>query len=175
VDQTDQSIILIKGVEVNAFFNFLLNCKSIVPPTGPFAGIPPTLLAPVAFFGATLSLLKVRENKMHSDGNDYFSIDLAGPILPSTIHNIFNINSVDYSLTMTFTDVEPTRTFSKADRINKEDGKEEKGTAIFGKENLSDCGLNPKVLNSFCSGDVEIVNNVECLKYSGETQKFTWS
>ncbi|XP_066249402.1 protein downstream neighbor of son homolog [Euwallacea similis] len=174
VDRTDQSLILIKGMEVNAFFNFLLNCKSTIPSTGPLAGVPPTLLSPVAFCGATLNALKVRENKMHSEGNDYFSIELTGPVLPSTVHNIFNTNSHEHSVTMTFSDVESTRSFSQGDMVNPKKGNvEERGSAIFGKENLKDCGLSLKVLNSFCSRDA--VSNLECLKYSGETGKFTWS
>lgn len=49
------------GVEVQALFNWLINCRSAVSNTGPHAGIPPTLLAPVAFSGATLTPLKVRK------------------------------------------------------------------------------------------------------------------
>lgn len=48
------------GVEAQALFNWLINCRSAVSNTGPHAGIPPTLLAPVAFTGATLMPLKVR-------------------------------------------------------------------------------------------------------------------
>lgn len=48
------------GVEAQALFNWLINCRSTVSNTGPHAGIPPTLLAPVAFTGATLTPLKVR-------------------------------------------------------------------------------------------------------------------
>lgn len=172
MDSSHQSLILIEGVEVNSFFNFLLNCKSTIAVTGLFAGIPPTLLAPVAFFGATLNALTVRESKMHSAGNDYYAIELTGPILPTTVHNILNINPANHSITMTFNDLESTRGFSKVSRAQVED---EKGTAIFDKENLSDCGLNPTVLSGFCSADPQIVTNIECLKYSGETETFTWS
>lgn len=175
VDSSDQSLILIKGVEVNAFFNFLINCKSAISPTGPLAGVPPTLLAPVSFHGATLNALKVRENKIHSDGCDYYSLELTGPILPSTIHNIFNINNSEHSVTVTFSDLESTRGYSKVIRTSEKKSDIEQGTTIFGKENLSDCGLNYKVLKRFCSADPEIVGNVECLKYSGDTKSFTWT
>ncbi|KAL1501025.1 hypothetical protein ABEB36_006430 [Hypothenemus hampei] len=168
LDRTDQSLILIKGVEVNAFFNFLLNCKSTISPTGILAGIPPTLLAPVAFYGATLVSLKVQENRIRSDTNEFYSIDLIGPIMPCTIQNIFNINSSDRSLTMTFTDLESTRSFSKVPTQSD-------GNDIFGKENLSDCGLNDLVLNRLCSNDSSSIRNVECLKYSGESKRFSWS
>nr|CAD7395270.1 unnamed protein product [Timema cristinae] len=62
VDQTRESLIYVEGVEVQALFNFLMNCKSSVATSGFLAGIPPTLLAPVAFHGATLKPLKVRQS-----------------------------------------------------------------------------------------------------------------
>jgi len=61
LDKTPESLIQVEGVETQALYNFLLNCKSCVATTGPLAGVPPTLLAPVAFHGATLKTLKVRE------------------------------------------------------------------------------------------------------------------
>ena len=48
-----------EGTNVFALFNFLLNSKSVIPATGAYAGVPPTLLAPVAFQGATLRNLEV--------------------------------------------------------------------------------------------------------------------
>lgn len=51
---------VVTGVEAQALFNWLINCRSTVSNTGPHAGIPPTLLAPVAFTGATLTPLKVK-------------------------------------------------------------------------------------------------------------------
>jgi hypothetical protein len=59
VDRTPESLIYVEGVEAQALFNFLMNCKSSTASTGPLAGVPPTLLAPVAFHGATLKPLKV--------------------------------------------------------------------------------------------------------------------
>lgn len=59
VDSAAESLLLVRGADAQALFNFLLNCKSIVSPTGPLAGVPPTLLAPIAFHGGTLQSLKV--------------------------------------------------------------------------------------------------------------------
>lgn len=59
VDNLRQSLVFVKGVEAQALFNFLINCKSAIAGTGALAGIPPTLLAPTAFHGATLKPLKV--------------------------------------------------------------------------------------------------------------------
>ena len=59
IDESTESLVFVEGVEAQALFNFLVNCKSITATSGSFAGIPPTLLSPVAFTGATLTPLKV--------------------------------------------------------------------------------------------------------------------
>ena len=51
---------MIEGSEVQAFFNFLLNCSSCTAMSGTQAGLPPTILSPKPFKGATLKNLKVR-------------------------------------------------------------------------------------------------------------------
>ena len=53
------SLILIEDTETQGLFNWLMNSKLCLSNTGPLAGIPPTLLSPVAFHGATLRPLKV--------------------------------------------------------------------------------------------------------------------
>ncbi|EEZ98590.1 protein downstream neighbor of son homolog [Tribolium castaneum] len=171
VDNSEQSLVLIEGVEVHALYNFLINCKSATSLTGPLAGIPPTLLAPVAFNGATLRALKVRESKVHVDNSYYHSLEISGPILPSTIHNLFSINQSDHSMSATFVNVASTLPFSKV--LSNED-QDAKRNFIFDKENLSDCGLSRKILGQFCKADV-CVTNVECLKYSGDNKTYTWT
>ncbi|KAG5890557.1 hypothetical protein JTB14_028308 [Gonioctena quinquepunctata] len=175
IDNSEQSLVMVEGVEVHALYNFLINCKSATATTGPLAGIPPTLLAPVAFYGASLNSLKVRENKVHLDDADYYSIELSGPILPSTIHNLFAINCPEHSLTATFNNIKSTECFSKLENSVRKSDIENKGSVVFGKENLSDCGLLPKVLKHFCEPDKNYVTNVECLKYTSENQTYTWS
>lgn len=59
IDSSEESLLLIEGVNIQAFFNVLLNFKSCIPSTGAFAGVPPTLLSPVAFSLATLKSCKV--------------------------------------------------------------------------------------------------------------------
>lgn len=58
-DKNDDSLVVVDGGEVHALFNFLINCKSAIATTGPLAGIPPTLISPVAFTGGSLLPLKV--------------------------------------------------------------------------------------------------------------------
>ncbi|KAL3276658.1 hypothetical protein HHI36_012028 [Cryptolaemus montrouzieri] len=172
VDNSEQSLVLIEGTEVHSFYNFLLNCKSAVATTGPLAGVPPTLIAPVAFNGATLNSLKVRENKVKVDDVNYYSLELCGPILPTIMHNLFNIHPPEHSLTATFHNLNSTIPFSKTqpDEDNKNNG-----GIVFVKENLSDCGLNEKVLEHFCMTDFNYVATVECVKYDSESKSYTWT
>ncbi|CAG9861454.1 unnamed protein product [Phyllotreta striolata] len=174
VDNSEESLVMIEGAEVHSFYNFLLNCKSLIPFTGPLAGVPPTLLAPVAFQGSTLSSLKIRENKVFKDNINYYSVELSGPILPNMMHTLFALSQPEHSLTATFNNIASTGCFSK---LKNDKGKTdvEQGTAVFGKENLSDCGLLPVVLKHFCDPDTSYISNVECVKYSSENKTFTWS
>jgi hypothetical protein len=48
-----------EGTSVHGLFNFLLNCRSCVATSGPQAGVPPTILSPTTFKGATLKPQKV--------------------------------------------------------------------------------------------------------------------
>lgn len=84
-DFSDHSIALIEGVECQAFFNFLLNSKSTITKTGRLAGVPPTLLAPVAFPGATLRSVQTRASQIRMDGVEYHSLELKGVVLPHVL------------------------------------------------------------------------------------------
>uniref|UniRef100_A0A2K6BKT4 Downstream neighbor of SON n=1 Tax=Macaca nemestrina TaxID=9545 RepID=A0A2K6BKT4_MACNE len=58
MDHRPESVVLVKGINTFTLLNFLINCKSLVATSGPQAGLPPTLLSPVAFRGATMQILK---------------------------------------------------------------------------------------------------------------------
>lgn len=90
-DATEQSIVLVEGVECQALFNFLLNAKSTTTKVGRLAGIPPTLLAPVAFPGATLRKLQIRSSTVRMDNVDYHSMELKGVILPHILQYLSNL------------------------------------------------------------------------------------
>lgn len=90
-DSTDQSILLIEGVECQALFNFLLNAKSTTTKVGRLAGIPPTLLAPVAFPGASLRNVQVRSSIVRMDDVEYYSMELKGVILPHILQYLCNL------------------------------------------------------------------------------------
>lgn len=61
MDHKPESVVCVKGSHTFTLINFLINCKSLVAAAGSQAGLPPTLLAPVAFRGATMRTLKVRK------------------------------------------------------------------------------------------------------------------
>lgn len=90
-DSTDQSILLIEGVECQALFNFLLNAKSTTTKVGRLAGIPPTLIAPVAFPGATLRNNQVRASIVREQNIDFYSMEIKGVILPHTLQYLCNL------------------------------------------------------------------------------------
>uniref|UniRef100_A0A8C6RLX7 Downstream neighbor of SON n=1 Tax=Nannospalax galili TaxID=1026970 RepID=A0A8C6RLX7_NANGA len=58
MDHRPESVVLVKGVNTFTLLNFLISCKSLVATSGAQAGLPPTLLSPVAFRGATMQMLK---------------------------------------------------------------------------------------------------------------------
>ncbi|NXH37783.1 DONS protein, partial [Dicaeum eximium] len=60
VDHRPESLVLVRGSNTFTLLNFLISCRSLVAVAGPQAGLPPTLLAPVAFRGGTMQTLKVR-------------------------------------------------------------------------------------------------------------------
>lgn len=173
-DFSDVSLVMIEGSECQALFNFLLNSKSIVTAVGRLAGIPPTLLAPVAFPKASMQMVETKSNKLRMDGVDYFSIELKGVILPHVLPFVMNLfgDVIDPSKTFssTLATSHCTLAFGKASqRINededqacKENGvvkesteEEEQKTVtesdtIFFAENLSDSGIPKEVIKAFC-------------------------
>lgn len=54
LDHKPESVACVSGTHTFTLINFLINCKSLVAGAGSQAGLPPTLLAPTAFRGATL-------------------------------------------------------------------------------------------------------------------------
>lgn len=181
VDSAAESLVAVRGADAQALFNFLLNCKSLVAPTGALAGVPPTLLAPTAFHGGALQSLKVRENTIHSDSNKYYSIELKGPILPTTVHTLLNLlkTSSLAQFSATFAHHQPTLAFTwAATTIQKDESSNENEpnnfTKAFNKENLSDCGMSDQMLQHFCSSDASIIKQLDSVKYNIEDDTFSW-
>ncbi|NXD45999.1 DONS protein, partial [Copsychus sechellarum] len=91
VDHRPESLVLVRGSS-NTFtlLNFLISCRSLVAVAGPQAGLPPTLLAPVAFRGGTMHTLKARtlsgRARVPGGFEDTFSLEVLGPVLPHALH-----------------------------------------------------------------------------------------
>lgn len=175
-DNGDTSTAVIEGADCQNFFNLLLNAKSTIPKVGKLAGIPPTLLAPVAFLGGTLRKQNIKNSKLKIDGIDYFSIELIGAILPHTLHSLtallselkdhFNLTMSNYINTIAFTKVSKELIYD-LDRVQT------LADNVFGVENLSDCGIEMDVLNSMCSTKTDAINIIERLQYNRELGGFT--
>ncbi|KAM4795226.1 protein downstream neighbor of Son [Rhinophrynus dorsalis] len=92
LDHKPESVVLVKGANTFTLLNFLINCKSIVAAAGPQAGLPPTLLSPIAFRGATMQTLKARsvnvKAQVRSGYKDQFSLEITGPIMPHSLHSL---------------------------------------------------------------------------------------
>ncbi|XP_044201371.1 protein downstream neighbor of son homolog [Thunnus albacares] len=95
LDHKPESVVCVEGSDTFTLINFLINCKSLVAAAGSQAGLPPTLLAPIAFRGATMHTLKARSVNVKSQvGSTYqniSSLEITGPILPSSLHTITNL------------------------------------------------------------------------------------
>ena len=178
IDNMKQSLIFVKGVEAQGLFNFLINCKSAITVTGALAGVPPTLLAPVAFHGATLKPIKVKESMVRVDNERYFSLELKGPLLPHVLPSLCSSmkSSQLEQYSASCARLESTTSFSAAKH-----GLEQKESQndprmpenIFGKENLSDCGFNDELIKHFCSPDPAHIQVLENIKFSNNL--YTWS
>ncbi|NWW28403.1 DONS protein, partial [Falcunculus frontatus] len=90
VDHRPESLVLVRGSNTFTLLNFLISCRSLVAVAGPQAGLPPTLLSPVAFRGGTMQTLKARSvsgrARVQGGFEDVFSLEVLGPVLPHALH-----------------------------------------------------------------------------------------
>ncbi|KAL1788751.1 downstream neighbor of Son [Sigmodon hispidus] len=147
MDHRPESVVLVKGLNTFTLLNFLINCKSLVATSGAQAGLPPTLLSPVAFRGASMQMLKARSTnfvKTHavSGYRDQFSLEITGPIMPHALHSVTTLlrSSQRGSFSAGMCAHEPTAVFNVYLPLDKE---------LHGKvahKDLANCGLHPKTL-----------------------------
>jgi len=153
LDGKADSLVYVEGVECQSLLNYLLNAKLNQDP----GGVPPTVLAPVAFPGAVLKSMKVKEHLLtgRGDGTKNHQIDVQGPIMPHTLHILTNL-SVNHAPNthVRLTTLESTASLSAfslpADSV---------APSAFASANLKDCGLPDSLLKSFCqvrSGPEEV-------------------
>ncbi|XP_076975003.1 protein downstream neighbor of Son [Tamandua tetradactyla] len=147
MDHRPESVVLVKGTNTFTLLNFLINCKSLVATSGPQAGLPPTLLSPIAFRGATMQMLKARsvnvKTQVHSGFKDQFSLEITGPVMPHSLHSLTMLlqSSQSGCFSSGLYTHEPTAVFNIHPPLDKVLDKK-----IVHKE-LANCGLHPKTLD----------------------------
>uniref|UniRef100_A0A4W3I8D9 Uncharacterized protein n=1 Tax=Callorhinchus milii TaxID=7868 RepID=A0A4W3I8D9_CALMI len=103
-------LVVVEGPYAPSLTTFLMNTPHIAPQEGVQQGLPPTLLCPVAFPGASLQLLQVTNTSGKVQGClgpiDSYSLEITGPILP---HSMDCINRIlqcsEYGRTVTVVNV----------------------------------------------------------------------
>jgi hypothetical protein len=146
MDHKPESVVLVKGINTFTLLNFLINCKSLVATSGTQAGLPPTLLSPIAFRGATMQMLKARSVNVKTQAlsgyKDQFSLEITGPVMPHALHSVAMLleSSQSGSFSAGLYPHEPTAVFNVRLPLAKVLDKE-----VVHKD-LANCGLHPKTL-----------------------------
>jgi protein downstream neighbor of Son len=178
-DHGDLSTALFEGADCIAFANYLLEAKSTIPKVGRLAGVPPTLISPVAFLGGTLRKQNMRCSKVRENGTDFHSVELSGAILPHTIHTLTALLSeMKENYSMTMANFISTIAFTKVSRklLENLDTSQSHADHVFGRENLTGTsGLPSYVLDAMCKVEANAVNFLERLQFSREKGGFTFN
>ncbi|OBS68173.1 hypothetical protein A6R68_03289 [Neotoma lepida] len=146
MDHRPESVVLVKGLNTFTLLNFLINCKSLVATSGAQAGLPPTLLSPVAFRGASMQILKARSINVKTQAlsgyRDQFSLEITGPIMPHALHSVTMLlrSSQRGSFSAGMYTHEPTAVFNVCLPLHKDLHRK------AAHEDLANCGLHPKTL-----------------------------
>ncbi|MGH0163305.1 UNVERIFIED_CONTAM: hypothetical protein FKN15_047054 [Acipenser sinensis] len=146
LDHKPESVVLVKGTNTFTLLNFLINCKSVVAAAGAQAGLPPTLLAPAAFRGATMQTLKARSSnvkmQVRTGYRDQFSLEITGPVMPHSLHNLTLLlkSAQQGAFSTGLYTHEPTAVFNTDPRTQGECTKE----SVL--QDLGGCGLHPETL-----------------------------
>jgi hypothetical protein len=139
--------------DVQALFNFLLNSKTCIMNSGPMSGVPPTLIAPTAFLGATLQKNRVEQNiiKSLTDNNirlTQYAIDLTGPIMPLHVHRLCNLFRVTQDAEFEMTAI----TYDQSQSLNCVHNRQQQGE-LKSCESSSILSMSPTSSSSENSND----------------------
>jgi len=147
IDGRPESAVLVEGVECQSLLMYLLNAKLTVAGQG-VAGLPPTIIAPRAFHGASCRSLKVRQAQVGGRGpGALHSVEVSGPILPLTLQRLAGIASRQASvkgLSVTLHPLQETQAFSVVKPTS-----DSSAPAAFASASLGDCGLSSDLLELF--------------------------
>ncbi|XP_018411040.1 PREDICTED: protein downstream neighbor of Son [Nanorana parkeri] len=170
LDHRPESVVLVKGANTFTLLNFLINCKSIVAAAGSQAGLPPTLLSPVAFRGATMQTLKARslnvKTRDQSGYKDQFSLEISGPIMPHAVHSLTLLLKAAQrgSFSTSLYTHEPTTVFNTS--IHGQDSKEKDSSELV------NCGLHPLTLEQFSR--LSLLGKTSIRQLDLSDYKYTW-
>ncbi|NXK69590.1 DONS protein, partial [Sylvietta virens] len=143
VDHRPESLVLVRGSNTFTLLNFLISCRSLVAVAGPQAGLPPTLLSPVAFRGGTMQTLKARtisgRARVQGGFEDVFSLEVLGPVLPHALHALTLVLAPAQrgAFRALLSPHEPSAAFNTRPAPPQEDV----------HQDLPACGLHPKTLD----------------------------
>ncbi|XP_048396803.1 protein downstream neighbor of Son [Stegostoma tigrinum] len=172
MDHKPESAVLVKGLHTFTLLNFLINNKSIVAGSGPQAGLPPTLLAPVAFRGATMQTLKARSinvrSQNHSGMMDSHSLEITGPIMPHSLHSLtLMLKSAQKGrFTASLLSHEPTSVLNVALKMEQHENKD------LSSDELRNSGLHPETLNQLMQKPIFGKSSLKHLEMND--YKYTW-
>nr|XP_060626366.1 protein downstream neighbor of Son [Anolis sagrei ordinatus] len=172
LDHKPESVVLVKGTNTFTLLNFLMNCKSLVASAGPQAGLPPTLLSPVAFRGATMQMLKARsisiKAQVNSHYKDAFSLEIVGPVMPHSLHSLCMLlqSSQNGSFSAVCYSHEPTAVFNVGIGNEKKIKEESLG------KDLCNCGIHPDALSQLALSPTLGKSSIRTLEVSDYT--YTW-
>ncbi|RWS05262.1 protein downstream neighbor of Son-like protein, partial [Dinothrombium tinctorium] len=146
------SLLMIQGPDTMLFLTFLTSSPQyVVAKTGPFAGIPPTLLSPVAFHGGSLYPLKLKESEIIHKDNPLYSLEISGPVLPNNVHGLceFMRETQDGNYKASLSTQESTAPFTKVNAALR--CSPDNTLSVFATESLKDCGCHIEFLNDICA------------------------
>lgn len=176
VDRRAESLVFCEGCEVQALFNFLINCRSCTALTGPQAGIPPTILSPTSFVGATVKTNRIRHSvaKMSMEGEtqDAHVLEIHGPLMPHHQLNIAALlrHGLADTAVISYNTHEPTAPFNMEATGDVES---DSGMSTASSK-LWEAGLHKTVRGQFvkCSALERgtVLHEVKCLE-----DGYTWS
>lgn len=180
-----KSLVRVDGIaNCQTLLSLFINHRKIcVSNSGAFSGIPPTLLSPIAFHGATLTPLAVKQKSTtgtdsRSVSQNLVNIDVIGPILPHTLYGLMglfgrfcstaSVGGGGPSVTMVRSSM---RTYDQSASFALEIGKQlesqtkansDESSAVvavnptFAVENLEESGLDKRFLTAICTADRQL-------------------
>ncbi|XP_037982675.1 protein downstream neighbor of Son [Motacilla alba alba] len=168
VDHRPESLVLVRGSNTFRLLNFLISCRSLVAVAGPQAGLPPTLLSPVAFRGGTMQTLKARtvsgRARVQGGFEDVFSLELLGPVLPHALHALTLLLAPAQrgAFRALLSAHEPSAAFNSSPAPAQEDV----------QQDLPACGLHPRTLDQLRQRPTLGKSSIRLLEMKDYT--YTW-